>query len=235
MDLFKQYKQSAMVFQAMTKFRRIHFLRSRKAAAAFAASIAWAVTNMPAQGLSNHPTYQDLVKKDSEPELARVDKVKLWNSEGKAFSLAHLNGKLVLLDFFFTSCPTICPLQTAGLAKTWDKLGADAQRSIIFVSVSIDPEHDTKEKLVEYRRRFGIKTASWIFASGKKESVEGLAKSFGSLSGNLGPREHKARIYLLDRQGAFLLSFSSAPTIDSDKVAQELKRAVLALNKSPEG
>lgn len=178
-----------------------------------------------AQGTrSRHPSYPEIIQ-EASADRQGWEKLKLQDSKGKDFTLESFRGKLLLVSFFFTSCPDICPPQTAGLHKTWKKLGQNEKNSIRFVSISIDPKNDSIAKIEDYRKRFQITTDSWIFARGSEDNVKALAEHFGSLSSDKGPLEHRPRMYLMDSKGKYLLSYASAPVIDSDYLSKELTAA----------
>ena len=61
-----------------------------------------------------------------------------------------VKGKIVIISFIYTSCTDICPLTTARLTLLEDKLGDMVGRDVFFLSMTVDPEHDTPEKLKEY-------------------------------------------------------------------------------------
>src|SRR5262245_5393548 len=65
-----------------------------------------------------------------------------------------IKGKAVIINFIYTNCPDICGLTTARLSQVEDRLGDAAGRDVFFVSLSVDPEHDTPEKLKEYADAF---------------------------------------------------------------------------------
>lgn len=173
---------------------------------------------------ARHPSYRELTK-EPDPSKPAWDKLKFSDSKGRDFSLNEFRGKLLLVSFFFTSCPDICPPQTAGLVKTWEKLGKQEQNDISFVSISIDSKNDDTAKLADYRKRFHIKTENWIFARGSEENVKLLGDHFGSLGNAKNPMEHRGRVYLVDPQGRYLLSFASPPAVDSVHLAKELTAA----------
>src|SRR5712691_12730776 len=58
-----------------------------------------------------------------------------------------IKGKIVVISFIYTSCPDICPLTTARMAQVEEKLGAVVGRDIFMVSMTVDPENDTPERL----------------------------------------------------------------------------------------
>ncbi len=84
-----------------------------------------------------------------------VPSVQLVRQDGKAVSLPdEMNdGRPVLLNFIFTTCTDICPMMSSVFAQFERKLGADAGK-VHLMSISIDPEQDTPERLVEYARKF---------------------------------------------------------------------------------
>jgi cytochrome oxidase Cu insertion factor (SCO1/SenC/PrrC family) len=69
--------------------------------------------------------------------------VKLVDQYGQQVSLASLRGKPVLFDFFYTSCPGPCLVLTARMRPIADKLGSELGSEVSFVSLSVDPEHDS--------------------------------------------------------------------------------------------
>ncbi|HYX33498.1 MAG TPA: SCO family protein [Oligoflexus sp.] len=160
------------------------------------------------------------------------DKLILTDSLGQPFSIDQLRGRLVLINFFFTSCQSICPPQTAGLMNAWTKLDAQEKEAIVILSITIDPENDTIAKLATYKQNFRIADSSWVFGRGAPEATTQLGEHFGSLSGDSKPLAHKGRIYLIDPKGNYLLSFASPPQIDSSKLAKELSGAVKVFMKN---
>jgi protein SCO1/2 len=84
-----------------------------------------------------------------------VPAVRLVRDDGKAVSLPEEmdDGRPVILNFVFTSCSDICPMMSAVFGQLEHRLGAEAA-GVHFMSISIDPEHDTPARLVEYARRF---------------------------------------------------------------------------------
>jgi protein SCO1/2 len=87
----------------------------------------------------------------------------------------------VLLQFIFTTCPTICPVMSGAFSAAQGKLGADAAR-VRMVSISIDPEQDTPERLREYARKFKA-GPQWLFLTGDLDAVVSVQKSFDAYRG----------------------------------------------------
>lgn len=87
-----------------------------------------------------------------------------------------IKNKIVAINFIYTSCPDVCPLETAQLTRVQNILGERLGSDIHFYSISIDPEKDSPEILAEYRKRFGAK---WSFFTGDKEEIIELRRKLG--------------------------------------------------------
>src|SRR5215510_6661525 len=105
-----------------------------------------------------------------------------------------IKGKIVVINFIYTTCPDICGLTTARLTQAEDKLGDMVGRDIFFVSLTVDPEHDTPAKLKEYADAFHITGPGWLFLTGKPENIRAINDRLGQRSPDL--REHRQEIVL---------------------------------------
>ena len=65
-----------------------------------------------------------------------------------------IRGRIVVISFIYTSCADLCPIETARLAEVKDKLGDAVGRDIFFISMSVDPEHDTPDMLKAFADAF---------------------------------------------------------------------------------
>ena len=90
----------------------------------------------------------------------------LSDSRAKSFSTKQLKGKLWVAHIFFSSCEGPCPATSAHVAHLVDKFSG--QLSLHFVSISMDPEHDTPARLSEYAASFKVNTSRWHFITGEK-------------------------------------------------------------------
>jgi protein SCO1/2 len=91
-------------------------------------------------------------------------------------------GKPVILAFIYTSCTTVCPVTSQILAKTQDLLGADL-KNVRIVSISIDPEYDTPERLLAYAKKFDAQP-QWQHYTGTLANSVAIQKSFGAYRGD---------------------------------------------------
>jgi protein SCO1 len=90
-----------------------------------------------------------------------------------------LSGKVVLVNFIFTRCGGACPLITAKLAQVKNELGESFGREVRFVSISIDPEHDSPEELARFARKMDAVHPEWLFVTGDKAQVDQVVKKLG--------------------------------------------------------
>ena len=89
-----------------------------------------------------------------------------------------LRDKIVVINFIYTTCTDVCPLDTSRLKSVQKILGDRVGRDVFFYSISIDPERDTPEVLAGYRERFGI-GPGWTFLVGNEEDTILLRKKLG--------------------------------------------------------
>jgi protein SCO1 len=76
---------------------------------------------------------------------------------------SDLHGKVVAVTFIYTACSEICPMLTQRMVHVQDQLGADFGTKVAFVSISVDPEHDTQEALKDYAEFWRAKPG-WSFS-----------------------------------------------------------------------
>jgi protein SCO1/2 len=89
-----------------------------------------------------------------------------------------MQGRILLINFFFTECDAICPLMTENLARVQALLAPRVGRDILMVSITLRPEHDTPEVLAAYARTYGV-GPGWLFLTGGKADIELLRHRLG--------------------------------------------------------
>ena len=87
-----------------------------------------------------------------------------------------IEGKIVVINFIYTTCPDTCPLETAQLVKVQEILSDRVGKDLFFYSITIDPENDTPSVLKEYKERFN---AHWTFLTGNELDIISLRKKLG--------------------------------------------------------
>jgi protein SCO1/2 len=91
-----------------------------------------------------------------------------------------IKGKVVLINFMFTSCTTQCPLTTANLVKVEEALGENLGRDVAMISITVDPAVDTPAVLKKYSQRYHTK-AGWYFVTGSRKDIDLIRRRLGGL------------------------------------------------------
>ena len=91
------------------------------------------------------------------------------NQDGDTVSEKMVAGKIYVTDFFFTTCPTICPVMKRQMIKVFNDI--KGKPDVMILSHSIDPEHDTPQVLKKYAQDLGIEGKQWQFLTGEKEKI----------------------------------------------------------------
>jgi protein SCO1 len=113
-------------------------------------------------------------KKVTDTIWHKVKNIQFTNQLGKKVSLDDLHGKIIVLDFFFTRCPSICP----GLAKSMKRLQDSFVKNdsiVQFISISIDPIHDSVPQLRKFADRYNINHDTWWMVTGDKKEIYDFA------------------------------------------------------------
>jgi protein SCO1/2 len=109
----------------------------------------------------------------------------LLDQDGRPVQFARdvVGDRIVVVDFVFTTCTTICPILSAKLAGLQGRLGDRLGKEVGLVSVSIDPARDTPERLKAYAARFKARPG-WTWVTGEPETVNKVLKGLGAYTPN---------------------------------------------------
>ncbi|SFD06440.1 SCO family protein [Flavobacterium phragmitis] len=129
-------------------------------------------------------------------ELTNQDNVKVSNETYK--------GKVYVLEFFFTTCPSICPKMNMSMLEIEKTFFGNPNFGI--VSITIDPNHDTPQVLKDHAKLLGVKSSNWNFLTGDKSVIMDLSnKGFNLYAGEndkvSGGFEHSGLFALIDKDG----------------------------------
>jgi len=148
------------------------------------------------------------------PMLGDLPAFSLIAEDGRAFGRDDLLGRVWIADFVFTSCSDACPLLQAKMRKIQDRLiPLEQGGNISLLSISVDPERDTPQKLKQYGETFGARPGLWRSLTGDQREVERtVVRGFHTAMAKV-PAEgadphvaafeimHGERLVLVDRQG----------------------------------
>lgn len=113
-------------------------------------------------------------KKVNDTVWHKVKPFTLTNQLGKEVSLGDWGNKIIIADFFFTSCPSICPTLTRNMKKLQDAF-AKTDTIVRFVSFTVDPERDSATRLKAYADKYNVNHDTWWFLTGEKQEVYDIA------------------------------------------------------------
>lgn len=161
----------------------------------------------------SHPTStKELANLTDKAKLSIPDlTVQTQDNQVRKFYTDLVKGKLVIINFIYTSCKAICPLSGEHFAKLQEVLGDRLGKDVFLVSVTTDPETDTPQKLKQWGERFKPKEG-WTLVTGEQSDMTALLKA---LTGE-GPRKdfHTPLVLLVnDNNGAWIVTYSlDSPT-----------------------
>ncbi len=151
--------------------------------------------------------------KDNSQELSyvllngkkrRVPNFEFINQDSLLITDKDYKGKVFVVEFFFTSCPSICPVMTNNLVQLQEEFGDSNAFGI--ASFSITPEYDTPQVLKEYAEKYGITDLDWHLMTGDTEKIFDLANSGFNIFAAEAPDvpggfEHSGLFALVDKNG----------------------------------
>ncbi len=141
------------------------------------------------------------------------------NQDSQLVTPATFEGKAYIADFFFTSCPTICPIMAQNMRGLYEAY-ADEPR-LAFLSHTIDPARDTVAKLKHYAINLGVEDERWHFVTGHKDSLYAIADDYFNVVVE-DPTlpdgfDHSGRFVLIDPRG-YIRSYCNGTRADEVEV-----------------
>ncbi|MFN0728291.1 SCO family protein [Polaribacter gochangensis] len=149
-----------------------------------------------------------VVKKFQKSDLVTFNKVpefEFINHNGNTITNKNFEGKVFVVEFFFTTCPSICPIMNQKMIDVQNKFYGNPNFGI--ASFSITPNIDTPEVLNQYRKEHNITSANWQMLTGKSQeyvydlSNKGFKLYAGNGDGEHGGFEHSGLFALIDKEG----------------------------------
>jgi protein SCO1/2 len=137
-------------------------------------------------------------------KIGPVPKFELLNQDNLKISNETYKGKVYVLEFFFSTCPSICPKMNQSMLQIEKTFFGNPNFGI--VSITIDPEHDTPAVLKAHREFLGVQSSNWNFLTGDKTYIFDLSnKGFNLYAGQnnkaQGGFEHSGLFALIDKNG----------------------------------
>ena len=152
----------------------------------------------------NRTTNSDLAYISLNGEPKKVPEFLLTNQDNLPISNEDFLGKVYVVEFFFTSCPSICPIMNKNMKILESKYGTRDDFGI--ASITIDPEKDTPMELKKYAEIYEVFSPNWHFLTGDRSYIYELANAGFNIFAEINPAvaggfEHQGYFALVDQKG----------------------------------
>ncbi len=150
-----------------------------------------------------HAKHRAMMKQKSDPAAESVDvdlrDRQLVDQHGRDIMFVSdvIGDDIVVMDFVYTTCTTICPVLSALFTQVQSKLGDDVGNGITLVSVSVDPIRDTPQRMKAYSAKHGAGDG-WIWLTGPKSVVDDVLTGLGAYTTNF--EDHPSMVLIGDGQ-----------------------------------
>ncbi len=161
-----------------------------------------------------------------------IPKFSLTNQFGRIVSHHDYENKIFIADFFFTECPSICPIMSSQIARLQDMMFNDQlNKDVMIISYSVKPGNDTPEVLKAYGDKLGANYSNWNFATGEAADIYDLAQdgfmlsAFPSDSAE-GGIFHTDKVTLIDRSMHIRGYYDGTSTKSMDQLYSDIKKLI---------
>lgn len=148
------------------------------------------------------------------------------DQDNQRFNQEMFADRILVADFFFTTCPTICPIMKSQMLRVYEAFRENDQ--IVLLSHTIDPEHDTVAVLDEYAARLGIDAGNWHMVTGDKEEIYDTAYRYGlaAMEDEKAPGGfiHSGSFTLVDRQGRIRGYYQGTEDEPVNRLIKDIRR-----------
>lgn len=148
------------------------------------------------------------------------------NQNGKTIANEYVDGKVYVADFFFTTCPTICPIMKKEMLRVFEKYKDNPDFKIL--SHSIDPTYDTQEVLGDYAKKLGIEDDNtWNFLTGEPEKIYEIGQTSYLTTAMEDQAEpggflHSGAFVLVDKQGHIRAVYDGTKSDQVDRLIKDI-------------
>ena len=176
--------------------------------------------------LGNHHTVSKLINGQSVTDTIyqTIPPFKYINQYGDSISDKNLDGNIYVADFFFTSCPSICPIMQRNMLNVYNAFKDSTGFKII--SYTIDPQHDSVPVLKKYADKLGINGNTWWLVQGHKDDTYQIAKSYlvsVQEKNPAGEYIHDGYFILIDKQKRIRGTYEGTDPKEVDKLIADIK------------
>ncbi len=171
------------------------------------------------------PVFNKFTVQNGDTIYKKIPDFTFLNQDSVPFSSKQLKGKIHVADFFFTSCPGICPILTGQMKRLQDL--TDDVPDFMLVSFTVDPQRDTPSKLKQYGIHNRADFSNWVFLTGPEDSIyhvgrQGYYLGMAKDSTEPGGYMHSGKFVLVDWNGLIRGYYDGTDANDVDRLVKDL-------------
>ena len=156
-----------------------------------------------------------------------IPNFKFVNQDSQWVTNATFANKIYITDFFFTTCPTICPIMKTQMLRVYEKFKDNPK--IAFLSHTLDPKHDTVALLKDFAKKLNADTQKWHFVTGDKDDIFNIAQTSYLVSALTDPNEpggivHSGALILIDSKRRIRGYYDGTKEKDVDRLINDLPK-----------
>ena len=172
-------------------------------------------------GVEDHSQHASSDKETSLAEITLPDGLSMLNQFGDSVFLKEdvIDDKIVVIDFVYTSCTTVCPVVSSILSIVQKRFAEQMDKTVALVSITVDPTRDTPNRLLSYSKNFNS-GAGWSWLSGDKKVVDKALTAMGAYTPNF--EDHPSVILIGDNRNSKWYRLYGFPSPDA--IADKVKK-----------
>jgi protein SCO1 len=177
----------------------------------------------------------ELVNKEQQSNKPhRIANFSLFNQNGEVVTQENLKDKIYVADFFFTTCPTICPKMSNQMKRVYDKYKNNVD--VLILSHTVMPEVDSVSVLKAYAEKYNADANKWMFLTGSKEEIYNLArKSYFAVitegDGSASDFIHTENFVLIDKEKRIRGFYDGTSEEDINRLIKEINYLLIEYKK----
>jgi len=163
------------------------------------------------------------------PVVNRVQPFSFTNQDGQPVTERHVEGKVYVAEYFFTTCPSICPMLNTNMKKIYEEFKDEP--GFMILSHTVDPENDNVARLKWYADSMHVNTQRWIFLTGRKDSLYQTARNSYLLDDPANNLQnindqflHTQFFALVDRNGRVRKIYDGLKKAEIEELKKDIKR-----------
>ncbi len=218
--------------QAKTEIQKKTFLADTHVFIYFAsivliATLSYGVVHWYQNNKAGLPFYGDNGKINSANAHFIVPQFSFTNQDGQTITSSFIKNKIWVADYFFTSCGSSCPKLTKSLKTIQTEFKSDD--NVRLLSFSVDPQHDTPQRLTSYAKQFDATIGQWQFLTGEKTELYRFARNglfITAAMGDGGENDfiHSSSLVLMDKDGHIRGYYDGTSNGDVRQLIKDIKR-----------